>query len=176
VRFVSIADDVVLGKNVIIRDFVNLYGCDIGDNTKIGAFVEIQREATVGRNCKISCFTVIGAGVCIEDECFIGPHVCFLNDKYPRATTREGELKTGDDWEIIGTIVRRGASIGGGATILCGVTIGVESMIGAGAVVTKDVPPGTIAVGTPARVVGHLERRSAEIVQSIDKLRRGASP
>lgn len=147
----SIAPDVVLGKEVKIYRFVNLYGCIIGDHTKIGCFVEIQKNATVGKNCKISSHTFICEGVHIEDGVFVGHGVVFVNDKYPRATTGSGELQTEQDWELIKTYVKKGASIGSGATILGGVTIGENAIIGAGAVVTKDVAPHTIVVGNPAK-------------------------
>jgi len=157
-KFVSIADDVKLGKNVKIYNFVNLYGCEIGDNSKIGTFVEIQKGATIGKNCKISSHTFICEGVHIEDNCFIGHNVTFINDKYPRATTESGELQSEKDWVCIPTYVRRGASIGSSATILCGVTIGEGAIVGAGAVVTKDVPPYTVVAGVPARVKGNVEQ------------------
>jgi len=146
-----ITDDVRLGRNVRIYDFVNLYGCSIGDDSKIGTFVEIQKNASVGARCKISSHTFICEGVTIEDDCFIGHHVCFTNDRYPRATVG-GALQTEADWTVIPTRVRRGASIGSGAVILCGVTIGEGALVGAGAVVTRDVPPGAVVAGVPARV------------------------
>lgn len=156
-KFQLIAPDVKLGKNVKIFGFVNLYGCEIGDNTKIGAFVEIQKGVKIGKNCKISSHTFICEGVTIEDEVFIGHHVVFINDKYPRATTETGELQTEKDWQVIPTLVKRRASIGSGAVILAGVTIGENAIVGAGAVVTKDVPPNSIVVGNPARVLRYLE-------------------
>ncbi len=156
-RFVNITDDVKLGKNVKIYSFVNLYGCEIGDNTRIGTFVEIQKGVTVGRNCKISSHTFICEGVHIEDNCFIGHNVTFINDKYPRATNSDGSLQAEEDWVCIPTYVRKGASIGSSATILCGVTIGEGAIVGAGAVVTKDVPPRTVVAGVPARVVKRLD-------------------
>ena len=146
-----ITDDVRLGRNVRIYDFVNLYGCTIGDDTKIGTFVEIQKNASVGARCKVSSHTFICEGVTIEDDCFIGHHVCFINDPHPRATT-SGALQTEADWTVIPTRVRRGASIGSGAVILCGVTIGEGALVGAGAVVTRDVPPKAVVAGVPARV------------------------
>lgn len=146
-----IADDVRLGRDVRIYDFVNLYGCTIGDGSKIGTFVEIQKNAHVGARCKISSHTFICEGVTIEDDCFIGHHVCFINDRHPRATTA-GALQTEADWSVIPTRVRRGASIGSGAVILCGVTIGEGALVGAGAVVTRDVPPRAVVAGVPARV------------------------
>ncbi len=159
-QFVQIADDVQLGKNVKIYAFVNLYGCKIGDNTKIGTFVEIQKGATVGRNCKISSHTFICEGVHIEDNCFIGHNVTFINDLYPRATNPDGSLQTEEDWEVIPTYVKKGASIGSSATILAGVTIGEGALVAAGAVVTKDVPPRTLVAGVPARVVRYLDDES----------------
>ena len=152
-KFVSIADDVKLGKNVKIYNFVNLYGCEIGDNTKIGTFVEIQKGASIGKNCKISSHTFICEGVHIEDNCFIGHNVTFINDKYPRATNPDGSLQTEEDWKCVPTYVKKGASIGSSATILCGVTIGEGAIVGAGAVVTKDVPPGAVVAGVPAKVI-----------------------
>jgi UDP-2-acetamido-3-amino-2,3-dideoxy-glucuronate N-acetyltransferase len=150
-------NDVKLGQNVKIYDFVNLYGCEIGDNTKIGTFVEIQKNATIGKNCKISSHTFICEGVHIEDNCFIGHNVTFINDKYPRATNEDGSLQTEEDWKLIETYVKKGASIGSSATILCGVTIGEGAIVGAGAVVTKDVPPYTVVAGVPARVIKKLK-------------------
>ena len=152
-QFCLIAPDVKLGRDVVIHNFVNLYGCEIGDGTRIGSFVEIQKRATIGRNCKISSHTFICEGVSIEDEVFVGHGVTFINDKYPKATTTEGILQTDADWSVTPTVVKRGASIGSGATILCGVTIGEGAIIGAGAVVTKDVPGGATARGNPARVL-----------------------
>jgi UDP-2-acetamido-3-amino-2,3-dideoxy-glucuronate N-acetyltransferase len=145
-----IAPDVVLGQDVIIHGFVNLYGCRIGDNTKIGTFVEIQRGAVIGSRCKISSHTFICDGVHIEDECFIGHNVTFINDTYPLAINAQGELQGATDWVCIPTFVRRGASIGSSATLLCGITIGEGAIVGAGAMVTHDVPPGAIVVGNPA--------------------------
>ncbi len=151
-KFVSVTDDVELGENVKIFNFVNLYGCKIGNGTKIGTFVEIQKGATIGKNCKISSHTFICEGVHIEDNCFIGHNVTFINDKYPRAINPDGGLQTEEDWVCVPTYIRQGASIGSSSTILCGVTIGENAIIGAGAVVTKDVPPDTIVAGVPARV------------------------
>ena len=151
--FVRIAPDVKLGKDVKIYAFANLYGCEIGDDTKIGAFVEVQKGARIGARVKISSHTFICEGVTIEDEVFIGHGVTFINDKYPRATTISGELQCDDDWECIPTEVKKGASIGSNATILCGVVIGEGALVGAGSVVTRDVPPGVIVAGNPARVV-----------------------
>ncbi|HPM23195.1 MAG TPA: acyltransferase [Phycisphaerae bacterium] len=150
--FVRVAPDVELGRNVKLFGFLNLYGCRIGDDTKIGTFVEIQKNAVVGRRCKISSHTFICEGVTIEDECFIGHGVLFTNDKYPRATSAAGALQTEADWQVVPTRVCRGASIGSGAVILCGVTIGAGALVGAGAVVTHDVPPGAVVAGVPARV------------------------
>ena len=148
-----IAPDVKLGRDVKIFGFVNLYGCTIGDETKIGAFVEIQKDAVIGRRCKISSHTFICSGVTIEDECFIGHHVIFINDPYPRATGPDGRMQTEADWKVIPTRVCKGASVGSGAVVLCGLTIGAGALIGAGAVVTRDVPPGMVAVGNPAKLV-----------------------
>ena len=152
-QFCVIAPDVKLGRDVIIYNFVNLYGCEIGDGTRIGTFVEIQKNARVGRRCKISSHTFICEAVTIEDEVFIGHGVTFINDRVPRATSPQGELQTEADWTPMPTLVKRGASIGSGATILCGVTIGELAVVGAGAVVTKDVAPGATVVGNPARQV-----------------------
>ena len=151
--YVCIAPDVKLGKDVKLAKFINLYGCDVGDETKIGAFVEIQKNARVGRRCKISSHTFICEGVTIEDQVFIGHGVMFINDSYPRATTGSGELQTAADWRVETTVVKKGASIGSGATVLCNVTIGERAIVGAGSVVTRDVPPDTIVVGNPARVL-----------------------
>ena len=151
--FQCIAPDVKLGKDVRIFNFVNLYGCTIGDGSKIGAFVEIQKNVKIGRNCKISSHTFICEGVEIEDNAFVGHGVMFINDKYPRAANPDGSIQTEADWKVVQTFVRKGASIGSGATILCGVTIGEGAIAGAGAVVTKDVPPGTVVAGVPARMM-----------------------
>lgn len=153
----EVIENVKKGKNVVIRDFVNIYECEIGDNTKIAAFVEIRRGVKIGKNCKIEPFTFIPEGVIIEDEVFIGPHVTFTNDKYPRATTESGELKNSEDWKLQTTIVKRRASIGAGAVILPGVTIGENALVGAGSIVTKDVPPNKIVVGNPAKIVGDVK-------------------
>jgi len=155
-EYCRIAPDVKLGKNVKIFAFVNLYGCEIGDNTKIGTYVEIQKNAFIGRNCKISSHTFICEGVHIEDDVFVGHNVTFINDIYPRATT-SGQLQTEKDWKVIETFVKKGASIGSSATILAGVTIGEFSIVGAGAVVTKDVPPHTIVVGVPAKILKKID-------------------
>ena len=152
-KFQSIADDVKLGRDVKIFEFVNLYGCEIGDESKIGTFVEIQRGATVGRRVKISSHTFICEGVRIEDQVFVGHGVTFINDRYPRAVNERGELQTGDDWNVVPTIVRKRASIGSGSTILCGVEIGEGAIVGAGSVVTKNVPAGSIVAGNPARIL-----------------------
>jgi len=155
-----VSSDVKLGKGVKIShtELVNLYGCSVGDNTKIGAFVEIQKNAVVGARCKISSHTFICEGVKIEDEVFIGHGVIFINDRYPRATN-EGYLQTEADWEVIPILVRRGASIGSGAVIMCGVTIGEKAIVGAGAVVTQDVPNYAIMAGNPARMVGDIREQ-----------------
>jgi UDP-2-acetamido-3-amino-2,3-dideoxy-glucuronate N-acetyltransferase len=160
----SISPDVRLGKDVKLGKFINLYGCEIGDETKIGAFVEIQKNASVGRRCKISSHTFICEGVVIEDQVFIGHGVVFINDSLPRATTAGGELQTADDWKVENTLVKQGASIGSGATILSRITIGEGAMVGAGSVVTHDVPPGAVVAGNPARVLRSLphQRNSHE--------------
>ena len=150
-EFVSIAPDVKLGQDVRFSKFINLYGCEVGDESKIGAFVEIQKNARVGRRCKISSHTFICEGVEIEDNVFIGHGVTFINDSYPRATTAGGALQTEADWTVEKTIVRKGASVGSGSTILSKVTIGENAIVGAGSVVTKDVPPNSIVAGNPAR-------------------------
>jgi acetyltransferase-like isoleucine patch superfamily enzyme len=150
--YLSIAPTVKLGRDVKLARFINLYGCDIGDETKIGTFVEIQKNAFVGKRCKISSHTFICEGVTIEDNVFIGHSVVFINDSHPRATTAEGELQTEIDWKVEKTLVKKGASIGSGSTILSNVTIGENAIVGAGSVVTRDVPPNTIVYGNPARV------------------------
>jgi UDP-2-acetamido-3-amino-2,3-dideoxy-glucuronate N-acetyltransferase len=152
-QFCLIAPDVKLGRDVSIHHFVNLYGCEIGDGTKVGSFVEIQKGAKIGRNCKISSHTFICEGVHIEDEVFVGHGVTFINDKYPRAANADGTLQIEADWSVVPTLVQRGASIGSGATILCGVTIGAGAIVGAGAVVTNDIPGGATVAGNPARVM-----------------------
>ena len=156
--FVRIAPDVKLGQDVKIYAFVNLYGCEIGDESKIGAFVEIQKGAKVGRRVKVSSHTFICEGVTIEDEVFIGHGVTFINDKYPRATTADGGVQSEADWACIPTLVKRGASIGSNATIMCGVTIGERAMVGAGSVVTQDVPDGAVVTGVPAEMLYTMQR------------------
>lgn len=148
-----IAADVKIGRNVKMSKFINLYGCEIGDDTKIGAFVEIQKNAKVGHSCKISSHTFICEGVTIEDRVFIGHSVTFINDTYPRATTMDGDLQSEKDWKVEATVVKQGASVGSGSTILSGIIIGENALIGAGSVVTKDVPPNTIVAGNPAKVL-----------------------
>ena len=157
-EFARIAPDVKLGKNVKIYAFVNLYGCEIGDDTKVGTFVEIQKGAKIGKRVKVSSHSFICEGVTIEDEVFIGHGVMFINDKYPRATTDSGQLQTEQDWICTPTLVKRGASIGSNATILCGVNIGESAIVGAGSVVTRDVPDGTIVAGNPARIIRKIEK------------------
>jgi len=152
-KYCVIAADVKLGKDVKIFSFANLYGCEIGDNTKIGTFVEIQKNAFVGRNCKISTHTFICEGVHIEDNVFVGHNVTFINDLYPKATNEKGEMQTEDDWAVVPTFVKKGASIGSSSTILAGVTIGENAIVGAGAVVTKDVPAGSIVAGNPTKIL-----------------------
>ena len=154
--YVCIAPDVRLGKGVKLSKFINLYGCEIGDDTKIGAFVEVQKNARIGQRCKISSHTFICEGVTIEDGVFVGHGVTFINDSYPRATSAEGQLQTEKDWEVEPTLVKKGASIGSGATILSNLTIGENAIVGAGSVVTKDVPPHTIVAGNPARVLRYI--------------------
>ena len=146
-------NNVKLGKDVKIFDFVNLYGCSIDDNTKVGTFVEIQKNAFIGKNCKISSHTFICEGVHIEDNVFIGHNVTFINDKIPRATNEDGGMQDESDWKVEETFVKKGASIGSSATIMCGVTIGERAIVGAGAVVTEDVPPNTVVAGVPARIL-----------------------
>ena len=146
-------NNVKLGKDVKIFDFVNLYGCSIDDNTKVGTFVEIQKNATIGKNCKISSHTFICEGVHIEDNVFIGHNVTFINDKYPRATNPDGSMQSEADWTVVETYIRKGASIGSSSTILCGVTVGENAIVGAGSVVTKDVPPNSVVAGVPAKVI-----------------------
>jgi acetyltransferase-like isoleucine patch superfamily enzyme len=153
----NIAPDVKLGAGVKVFDFVNLYGCEIGDETKIGTFVEVQKHARIGRRCKISSHSFICEGVTIEDNVFVGHGVMFINDRYPRATTASGELQTEQDWKVEATVIREGASLGSGATILAGIEVGAHAIVGAGSVVTKNVPAGTIVAGNPARVLRRLD-------------------
>jgi acetyltransferase-like isoleucine patch superfamily enzyme len=154
--YTCVAPDVELGQNVKLSKFVNLYGCKIGDNTKIGAFVEIQKNATIAKNCKISSHTFICEGVTIEENAFIGHGVTFINDSYPRATTEDGQLQTERDWKVERTVVKKGASIGSGATILPNVVIGENAIVGAGSVVTKDIPANAIVAGNPAKVLRYI--------------------
>ena len=160
-EFVCIAPDVKLGKGVKLSKFINLYGCEVGDDSKIGAFVEIQKNAKVGKNCKISSHSFVCEGVVIEDNVFIGHGVTFINDPYPRATTEDGALQTEADWKVESTVIKKGASIGSGATILCNVTIGEHAIVGAGSVVTKDVPAHAIVAGNPARMLRQLASAAA---------------
>ena len=153
-----IAPDVKLGRDVKLSKFINLYGCEIGDETKIGAFVEIQKNASVGQRCKISSHTFICEGVTIEDNVFIGHGVMFINDSYPRATAPGGNLQTEADWKVERTVIKKGASVGSGATILSNVTVGENAIVGAGSVVTKDVAPNSIVAGNPAKFLRHIER------------------
>jgi acetyltransferase-like isoleucine patch superfamily enzyme len=161
-NYLCIADDVKLGKNVKLAKFINLYGCTIGDNAKIGTFVEIQKNAVVGKNCKISSHTFICEGVRIEDNVFVGHNVTFINDTYPRATTQNGKLQTEADWTVESTIVKKGASIGSGCTILANVTIGENAILGAGSVITKDVPPNTIVAGNPAKILRKIKEQGVK--------------
>jgi acetyltransferase-like isoleucine patch superfamily enzyme len=161
-EYLCIAPDVRLGRDVKLSKFINLYGCEIGDNTKIGAFVEVQKNARIGSNCKISSHTFICEGVTIEDDVFIGHGVVFINDIYPRATVPGGGLQTEADWKVAPTLIKQGASIGSGATVLANVTVGEHAMVGAGSVVTHDVPPNTIVAGNPARVLRSITAHKAE--------------
>ena len=156
-EYASVTSDVKLGRDVKLGKFINLYGCEIGDETKLGAFVEIQKNATIGRRCKISSHTFICEGVSIEDEVFIGHGVTFTNDIYPRAATATGALQSASDWKVEPTLVKKGASIGSGATILCNIVVGERAIVGAGAVVTRNVPPGVIVAGNPARVLRSID-------------------
>jgi acetyltransferase-like isoleucine patch superfamily enzyme len=155
-EFVCIAPDVKLGKDVRLSKFINLYGCEVGDNCKIGAFVEIQKNARIGKNCKISSHTFVCEGVVIEDDVFVGHNVAFINDSYPRATSEGGLLQTERDWKVEPTLIKRRASIGSGSTILSKVTIGENALVGAGSVVTKDVPANAVVAGNPARILRYL--------------------
>jgi len=156
-EFVCISPDVKLGREVKLSKFINLYGCEVGDETKIGAFVEIQKNAAVGKRCKISSHTFVCEGVTIEDNVFVGHGVTFINDSYPRSTAASGQLQTEADWRVERTLVKKGASIGSGATILANLSIGENAIVGAGSVVTKDVPANTIVAGNPAKVLRHIE-------------------
>lgn len=149
----KISQDVKLGQNVVLNDFINLYGCEIGDGSRIGPFVEVQKNAFIGRRCKVQSHTFICEGVTIEDDAFVGHGVMFINDKYPMSINEKGELQTEADWEVVPTLVKRGAAIGSNATILCGVTIGERAVVGAGSVVTKDVPDKAVVAGNPARII-----------------------
>lgn len=159
-KFSCIADDVTLGKDVKLSNFINLYGCTIGDGTKIGPFVEIQKNARIGKNCKIQSHTFICEGVIIEDNVFVGHSVTFINDTYPRATNPEGKLQTEKDWKVEPTLLKTRASIGSGSTILCNVTIGENAIVGAGSVLTKDVPPNGIVAGNPAKFLRFITNES----------------
>ena len=159
-QYLSVAPDVKLGKDVKLARFINLYGCEIGDETKIGAFVEIQKNATVGKRCKISSHTFVCEGVTIHDHVFVGHGVTFINDSFPRATTQDGQLQTESDWKVEPTVVKQGASIGSGSTILCNVVIGEHAIVGAGSVVTRDVPPYTIVVGNPAHILRAVNEKA----------------
>jgi acetyltransferase-like isoleucine patch superfamily enzyme len=159
----QIINDVKLGEGVKIFNFVNLYGCTIGDFTKIGSFTEIQKNATIGKNCKISSHTFICEGVHIEDDVFVGHNVTFINDKYPRSTNENGELQSEADWKVVETFIKKGASVGSSSTILCGVTIGERAIVGAGAVVTKNVPADTIVAGVPAKIIKQKKYDEARV-------------
>jgi acetyltransferase-like isoleucine patch superfamily enzyme len=158
-EYSRIAPDVMIGRNVRIYPFVNLYGCSIGDNSKIGTFVEIQKKAKIGRNVKVSSHTFICEGVTIEDDVFIGHNVSFINDKYPQATAEGGQLQTEADWQVVHTVIKQGASIGTSCTILCGVTVGEGAIVGAGSVVTRDVAPHSVVAGNPARFLRKMETK-----------------
>ncbi len=163
-EYVCIAPDVKLGRNVKLSKFINLYGCEVGDDSKIGAFVEIQKNASIGKRCKISSHTFICEGVTIEDNVFIGHGVMFINDSYPRATATDGNLQTEADWKVERTVIKKGASMGSGSTILSNITIGENAIVGAGSVVTKDVAPNCIVAGNPARVLRYIEQ-TAEVTK-----------
>jgi acetyltransferase-like isoleucine patch superfamily enzyme len=156
--FVCIAPDVKLGDDVKLSKFINLYGCEIGDHSKIGAFVEIQKNATIGKRCKISSHTFICEGVTIEDNVFVGHGVTFINDSYPRATTADGDLQTEADWKVERTVIKKGASIGSGSTILSNTTVGENAIVGAGSVVTKDVPANSVVAGNPAKILRYIDQ------------------
>jgi len=156
--YACIAPDVKLGRDVKLSKFINLYGCTVGDESKIGAFVEIQKNASIGKRCKISSHTFVCEGVTIEDNVFIGHGVTFINDSYPRATTAEGNLQTEADWKVERTIIKKGASIGSGATILSNTTVGENAVVGAGSVVTKDIPPNCIVAGNPAKIIRYIDQ------------------
>jgi acetyltransferase-like isoleucine patch superfamily enzyme len=162
IMYQSIAPDVKLGKGVRVFNFVNMYGCEVDDNSKIGAFVEVQKGVKIGKNCKISSHTFICEGVTIEDNVFVGHNVSFINDKHPRATNADSSMQSEADWNVVPTLVKKGASIGTSATILCGVTIGENAIVGAGSVVTKDVPPNAIVAGVPARLQKRKEVKYAD--------------
>jgi UDP-2-acetamido-3-amino-2,3-dideoxy-glucuronate N-acetyltransferase len=167
-----VTPDVKLGKDVRLFGFVNLYGCEIGDESKIGTFVEIQKGAKIGRRCKVSSHTFICEGVTLEDEVFVGHGVTFTNDLYPRATNGDGSLQSGEDWRCVPTLIKRGASIGSGATLLAGITIGERAIVGAGSVVTRDVPADMIVAGNPARVIRRVDGQP----QSTDEAEQGRRP
>jgi acetyltransferase-like isoleucine patch superfamily enzyme len=171
-KFQSIAPDVKLGENVNIHNFVNLYGCEVGDYTKIGCFVEVQKNARIGRYCKISSHTFICEGVILEDNVFIGHSVVFINDTYPRATNSKGELKSEEDWKVEPILVKKGASIGSNSTILSNVTIGENAIIGAGSVVTKDVPPNTVVAGNPARILRKIRSKGISLKKQGSEKRK----
>ena len=177
-KYICISDDVKLGKNVKFSKYINLYGCSIGDNTKIGAFVEVQKNACIGENCKISSHTFICEGVSLEDHVFVGHNVTFINDPYPRATNPIGKLQTEADWKVEPTLVKEGASIGSGSTILSNLTIGEKAIVGAGSVVTRDVPAHAIVAGNPAKIRRYLTQRRPEHTEktkeAVSRRARGA--
>ena len=168
-EFVCISSDVKLGENVKLTKFINMYGCEIGDNTKIGAFVEIQKNAKIGQNCKISSHSFICEGVKIEDNVFIGHNVTFINDLYPRATTDDGAMQTEEDWSCGTTTIKKGSSIGSSSTLLCGITVGENAIVGAGSVVTKDVSANTIVAGNPARLIRKIQKEELSNECSISR-------